>query len=443
MVLDILLTIFLVVLNGFFVAAEFAIVKVRASQIELRARSGNIFARMARSLIIHLDEYLSATQLGITLASLGLGWIGEEVVAKLVISAAQSLGYPMETDVAHKIATVIAFSIITVLHIVFGELAPKSMAIQRSEQVALAVSFPLRAFYFVFKPFIWLLNSFANIILKSIGIEPAHEQELHSPEEIRYLIEESQKSGAIHEDEHELIENVFEFKETHVSEVMIPRRSIVGIEVNMPSEQILEKVMDEGYSRMPVYSGTIDNIVGVVYTKDLLSLMRYSTLILIQDILRKPVFVQEDDKISSVLRRMKKEQFHLAVVVDEFGSTAGLITLEDVIEEIVGEIHDEYDDAAAPVEQRTSATDVQEYIVNATTTIADLNEHLPVALPESDEYDTLGGLLNSVAGRIPSQGDVFEIHGYHATVIEASKRVIETVKLVPHVMDTGTSGDEE
>lgn len=429
MIGDILLTIFLVLLNGFFVAAEFAIVKVRASQIELRARAGNIFARVARSLIYHLDAYLSATQLGITLASLGLGWIGEKVVAQIVMDSAQLAGFDMSTDVAHKIAIAIAFSIITVMHIVFGELAPKSLAIQRSEHVALVVAFPLRAFYYLFKPFIWMLNSFANILLKIVGIEPAKEQELHSPEELRYLLEESQKSGAIEEEEHELIENVFEFKETVVSQVMVPRTNISALELSMPSEKILEKVMDEGYSRMPVYQGTIDNVVGIVYTKDLLSLVSYSNIIIIQDILRPAFYVNEEEKISNLLRRMKREHFHLAIVADEFGGTAGIVTMEDVIEEIVGEIQDEYDDEARPVEQHSN-----EYIVQAITTIADLNEYLPNPLPESEDYETLGGLINSIAGRIPEANESFEILGYTATILTANKRVIEKVRLVERGM---------
>ncbi|MBX7155489.1 MAG: hemolysin family protein [Candidatus Kapaibacterium sp.] len=432
---DILLTLLLVLLNGFFVAAEFAIVKVRASQIELKARAGNIFAKVSRSLLINLDAYLSATQLGITLASLGLGYIGERVFHNVVLALIHTIGLELPENLLHQVSFVAAFSILTVLHIVLGELAPKSMAIQRSESVTLAIAFPLRAFYYVFRPFIWMLNILATIMLKIIGIEPAKEHELHSPEELRYLLEESQKGGAIEEDEHELIENVFEFKETIVSQVMVPRTNIVALEFSMPPDKILERVMDEGYSRMPVYKGTIDNIVGIIYTKDLLSLVSYSNIIILQDILRPVLFVQEDAKISSLLRRMKKEHFHVAIVVDEFGGTAGIVTMEDVIEEIVGEIQDEYDEEVQPVQEQ-GTQEQHEYIVKATTTIADLNEHLPYPLEESDDYETLGGLLNQLAGRVPSNGETFTIPRYQATILESNKRVIESVKLIPLSAET-------
>lgn len=442
MIFDIFLTIFLVFLNGFFVAAEFAIVKVRGSQIELKARTGNVFAKLARSLITNMDAYLSATQLGITLASLGLGAVGEHVMSELVLKTLAYFEIQVAPITASQIAFIIGFSIITVLHIVLGELAPKSLAIQRSEAVTLAIAFPLRAFYFVFKPFIWLLNHLANFLLRLIGIEPAKEQELHSPEELRYLLEESQKSGAIEEEEHQLIENVFEFKETSVYQVMVPRTNIVGLELSMHSDELLDKVMDEGFSRMPVYQNTVDTIIGIVYTKDLLSMMRYQSLIILQDILRKPYYVSEDALISDVLRRMKKEKFHLAIVLDEFGGTAGIVTLEDIIEELVGEIQDEYDNEAQPVEEKNESGQ-DEYVVNTTTSITDLNEHLPLALPESEEYETLGGLLNSHAGRIPSVGEIFELNDYTVHILQANKRMIEMVKLIPKSKEISTEQDAD
>ncbi|HRE58633.1 MAG TPA: hemolysin family protein, partial [Candidatus Kapabacteria bacterium] len=253
MILDILITLFLVLLNGFFVAAEFAIVKVRLSQIELIARAGNPFAPMAKKIVEHLDAYLSATQLGITLASLGLGWVGEPVVAKAIGEMLHAFGMRLDPDTLHKIAVPIAFAIITVLHIVLGELAPKSLAIQRPETVTLATSIPLRFFYIVFKPFIWSLNSIANRLLKLIGIEPGLEQELHSAEEIRYLIEESSKGGIMEISETELISNVFDFGETTASSIMVPRGNMCAIDIGLSGEQMFAKVLEEGYSRMPVY----------------------------------------------------------------------------------------------------------------------------------------------------------------------------------------------
>ena len=333
MILNILLTLFLVSLNGFFVAAEFAIVKVRLSQIELRVRTGSKFAKLAKHLILHLDAYLSATQLGITLASLGLGWIGEPIVAVIIIDVMNFFGFTLTEQLAHSIALPVAFAIITVLHIVFGELAPKSLAIQRSEQVALIVALPLRFFYIIFSPFIWILNNLANFFLKLIGFEPVTETEgLHSADELRYLLEESSKSGVIGVSEQKLLDNVFDLPNTPIKHIMVPRGRIFGVDFSMSSNEILEKFINEGYSRMPIYDKTIDNIIGVIYAKDVISILRYPNLIIVKDIIRPAFFVHEEEKINKLLHDMQRNKVHLAIVLDDFGGTAGLVTLEDIIE---------------------------------------------------------------------------------------------------------------
>lgn len=421
---DIVLTIVLVGLNAFFVAAEFALVKIRLSHIEVRAREGSLLARLVRSIVAQLDGYLSATQLGITLASLGLGWIGEPVVARMIAGILEMLGVRMSDESLHRLSLPIAFGTITVLHIVLGELAPKSLAIQHSERVAYAVSVPMRVFYVLFKPAIWLLNGLAQSILRLLRITPARESELHSAEELRYLLEESQRVGIIEAEQHELLENIFEFRQRQVRHVMVPRRRIVALEISMPTDRILDIVLEEGYSRMPVYRGTLDEIVGIVYTKDLLSLVHLKHLIILEDILRPAMTIGEEEPLSRLLRRFQQEQVHMAIVTDEFGGTAGLVTLEDVLEEIVGEIRDEYDDERAPVEQQRS-----DFIVQAATTIADLNEYLPEPLPESEDYETLGGLIMQQAGSIPPVGAIFDIGSYRAEVLRASDRTIELVKL--------------
>jgi len=426
MIIDILLTLFLVFLNGFFVAAEFAIVKVRLSQLEIRVRSGSFLAKIAKNIIEHLDAYLSATQLGITLASLALGWIGESVVSQLVINIMSSFGYSANPELAHGIALPIAFIIITFLHIVLGELAPKSLAIQRSEAVALGVSIPLKAFYILFRPFIWILNSVANLLLSMIGIESTKEQELHSAEELRYLIEESSKSGMIELNEQEMIENVFVFQETMASEVMIPRGKIVGLEISMNPDMIVETVIEQGYSRMPVYKETLDNIIGIVYAKDILTMMSFSDLIILPDIVRPITFIQETHKIHSLLTKMQKQRFHMAVVLDEFGGTAGLVTLEDIMEELVGEIQDEYDEEKPIVESKNS----EEWTISADASIADVNEFLPYPFPESDEYQTVGGLINHITGRIPSRYSRVNLPPVYICLIdESNTRKVESVTL--------------
>jgi CBS domain containing-hemolysin-like protein len=273
-IFNVLVTLFLVFLNGFFVAAEFAIVKVRSSQVELMAKTGSKTGLMAKEIIAKLDAYLSATQLGITLASLGLGWIGESVVSQIIINAFNFFNLNLSPELAHSIALPIAFSIITVLHIVFGELAPKSLAIQRPESVTLAIAYPLRFFYFLFKPVIWILNNFANWVLRRFGISPASEHEVHSPEELRYLVEQGSESGSIEETNYEIIKNAFDFSDRTARQVMTPRMKVVGLNIDQAGEGMLDKLIDEGYSRVPVYKNSLDNIVGIIYIKDLLLRMR-------------------------------------------------------------------------------------------------------------------------------------------------------------------------
>ncbi len=426
LIFNILLTLFFVLLNGFFVAAEFAIVKVRQSQLELRIRAGSYLAKFAKNLTVHLDAYLSATQLGITLASLGLGWIGESVVSKIIIDIMHFIGINMEPHLAHKIALPIAFILITILHIVFGELAPKSLAIRRAESVSVAIAFPLRLFYIVFSPFIWLLNSFANMIVKMLGFEPVtEEQELHSAEEIRYLLEKSSKSGIIDITEHKMLENVFEFSDTPVKQIMVPHNKVVGVDFREKPEDILDVCIEEGMSRMPIFDGAIDKIIGVIYAKDILSMMRHRELIIIQDIIRPAFFVHEEEKISNLLHDLQLEKIHLAIVVDEFGGTAGIVTLEDILEEIVGEIQDEYDEEQPIVEQLADNI----FKVDASAPVVDVNEYLPEELPESEDYETVGGMIMHEIGRIPEKNETLEFDNFKFKIMKRSKRNLELIRL--------------
>ena len=426
MILDILLTIFLVLLNGFFVAAEFAIVKVRASQIELRAQAGNTMAKMTQRMLTHLDAYLSATQLGITLASLGLGWIGESVVAQIVINIMESFGFSGSEELAHTIALPISFAIITVLHIVFGELAPKSLAIQRPESTSLAIAYPLRFFYIVFSPFIWLLNGLANMVLRSMGIQAVHGAEVHSAEELRLLFEQSAEGGALQDTHHELIENVFQFSERMVKQILVPRTKMVAIDVSIPEHELMEVIFNEGYSRLPVYSGNIDNIVGILYVKDILSIMRLGKSINIEKLMRPAYFVPETKKINLLLKQFQRRRLHMAIATDEFGGVSGIVTIEDIIEELVGEIQDEYDEEAPIVERIND----YEYKVNGAASVPDANDYLPYPLPEGEDYETVGGLLNVIYGHIPENlNEVASFNEYDVRVLEKSERRVEWVLL--------------
>jgi len=274
MTLNIFITILLVLMNGFFVAAEFAIVKVRASQLEIKIQSGNQFALLAKNIISHLDAYLAATQLGITLASLGLGWIGEPVVSVLIENLLHRIGIEIKPETAHDIALPVAFAIITILHIVFGELAPKSLAIQRSERTTLIIAYPLRLFYIIFKPFIWILNGIANMILRLFGIHAVHGSEVHSSDELKYLVEQGKETGMIEPADYNIIKNAFDFSERTARQIMVSRTQVSAIDINNFNDEVLEKVIEENYSRIPCYEDSFENIIGVVYLKDILIRMR-------------------------------------------------------------------------------------------------------------------------------------------------------------------------
>ncbi|MCL4639470.1 MULTISPECIES: hemolysin family protein [Olivibacter] len=436
---QIFVTLFLVVLNGFFVAAEFAIVKVRLSQIEVKAKSGNSVAKVAKHITQHLDGYLAATQLGITLASLGLGWVGESVMTEIVNKVFGLFNVELTGQIATNLGHVLAFSIITVLHIVFGELAPKSIAIQRPVGTTMALSLPLRFFYIIFRPFIWILNGFANFILRLLGFGAHMHEAHHSTEELQYLLDQGKESGALNMIEHELIKNVFDFNERVVKNIMVPRTKIVGIELSSPKEELLQTIISEGYSRIPVYDETIDKIVGIVHAKDILPLMVNNKEFVLKTIIRKPYFIAENKKINDLMSEFQLKRIQIAIVLDEFGGTAGMVTLEDIVEELVGEIQDEYDEEK-PIVEKASDT---EYIVEAAASVHDVNEYLPYELPESSDYDTLSGLVITVFDKIPDVGERKEFHGYIFTILKKTQQNIEYVKLESLPRDSENMEEED
>ncbi|GAB4496339.1 MAG: hemolysin family protein [Saprospiraceae bacterium] len=425
MLFDIFLTVFLVALNSFFVAAEFAIVKVRYSQIELRAQKGNRLADMARNILNHLDAYLSATQLGITLASLGLGWIGEPVVSKLLIAIFLGLDLEMSEDLAHQIALPLAFVLITVLHIVFGELAPKSIAIRKPEETTLAVSLPMRAFFLLFRPAIWVLNGFANFILKSIGISPVDEHEAHSTEELRLLVKQSQQSGAIKEDNFQIIQKAFDFSELTAQQVMVPRKNIFALEIDTPNEEILKELLESGYSRIPVYEGDIDNIIGIVFAKDLFKANIQSPDWKLKDLVRPVQYVYNSTRLNRVLKDFQTKRIHIGIVIDEYGGTEGLIAMEDILEELVGEIRDEYDEETDPVVKNADNS----YTVSGIAPLHDVNNYLPVPFPENKQYNTLNGLILNRFGRIPPGNETFVMDKFEITILERRQNILTLLKV--------------
>ncbi|MGH7517570.1 MAG: hemolysin family protein [Gemmatimonadales bacterium] len=413
----------LVLANAFFVSAEFALVGARKTRLDEMGRNGDRKARLARRAIQSLDRYISATQLGITLASLGLGWIGEPALAHLIQGAFSWLPAPVERIATHAVASGIAFAIITVLHIVLGELVPKAVALLFPEMVSSWVVVPLMGFAWVMAGPIALLNGASNRLLRFFGIKPPSEAErLHSPEEIRMLVEQSQEGGSILQRDARLLEGVFEFSEKSAQEVMTPRTQMMALEGDFTVEQAADEVARERRSRYPVYTESLDEIIGVVHAKDILSALRSKPGARVRDIMRPPLFVPGTREVEDVLSDMKRLKTHLAVVLDEYGGTAGLVTMEDLLEEIVGPIFDEYDPQERPPPARGGP------VLDGGMPISDFNNEYGTELDDVD-YNTIGGYVFGQLGRLPRPGDRVTAGPYTLEVAEMDGRRVKTIRL--------------
>lgn len=439
MLFSILITFFFVFLNGFFVAAEFAIVKVRSSQLEMKAQEGNKFAILSKHIVSHLDAYLAATQLGITLSSLALGWIGEPFVSKIILNIMGWFGIVLSPSLTSTIALASAFLIITILHIVLGELAPKSLAIQRSEQTTLIVSYPLHAFYWICRPFIWTLNGIANLVLKLVGLHTVSENEHYSSDELKYLVDQVKESGNIEDTNYDIIKNAFDFSERTARQVMVPRTQVLAIDVNDYDEQTLETVIEDGFSRIPCYEDSIDNTIGVVHLKDILKKMRQSGEVDIRSIVRPVSFVPETKRIGQLLKEFQVKHQQIAMVLNEYGGIEGIITMEDILEELVGEIQDEYDNEIPFVEETGDGL----YSVIATASISDINDQLPHPIDKAKQYDTLAGYLIDKFGRIPNVQEKLESEDYEFVVLKKNKTSIILVQLRDLIQEGEELKEEE
>jgi len=418
---NLFLVMFLVLLNGFFVAAEFAMVKVRNSRLEALVMEGNAKAKFAQKLTANLDAYLSACQLGITLASLGLGWVGEPAIAAVLTPVLKDFG--ISEVLIHTISFAIAFSIITFLHIVLGELAPKSLAIQRSEGVTMWTAPLLIGFYKLMYPFIWLLNGTANQLLRVFGIQPATEHEAaHTEEEIRILMEESHKSGYIDKTELALVDNIFDFAERNAREIMIPRTDMVCLYANLTFEENLQIALTEKMTRYPVCHPDKDHIIGFIHIKDLFSAVTKGKNINLSTIIRKVITVPESMQISDLLKMMQKKRTQLAIVIDEYGGTAGLLTIEDIIEEIVGEIQDEFDEERLPIEQKGN----DNFSVDGRVLLEEVNDFFGLHI-ENDDVDTLGGWIYSQVETPPKINQRVEFDGFEFIITEVENLRINRV----------------
>lgn len=399
----IFLGLFLVFLNGFFVASEFSIVKVRATRIEELVRSGSGLARRAQSVIQKMDEYLSATQLGITISSLGLGWIGEPAFASLFEPIFHHLG-DFGVVMTHTLAVSCAFFLITFLHIVLGELAPKSMAIRRPEKVLLWVSGPLSWFYKILYPFTWALNGTANVFLRLLGVVPLSETDrAHSEEELRLILADSQEKGVLDSDEGRLLERVFDFGDRSVRQVMVPSIEVVFLNTQKSVEENLNKARENKHTRYPLCDGSLDKVVGIIHVKDLFWKHRQMGKNFTLEAVKRPVrFVPSSKYIKSLLTEFRQARSHLAVVVNEYGATIGIVTLEDILEELVGEIQDEFDvEVPPPMIQKILE---RQYMVHGRSLLEDVEQELSILLDDT-ENDTIAGHVMMLLGRTAQVGD--------------------------------------
>ncbi len=417
--------VFLVALNAFFVAAEFALVGARKTRLDEMSRRGDRKAALARKAVDSLDRYISATQLGITLASLGLGWIGEPALAGLIDGVFEILPGPLDAVATHTVASAVAFAIITALHIVLGELVPKALALLYPEAVSGWVTAPLMAFGWIMAGPIAVLNGAANGLLRWVGVSSVGDHErLHSPEEIRMLVEQSQEGGSLLDQDARLLEGVFEFSEKTAQEVMTPRTQIVALAAQLGVGEAADAVARAHRSRYPVYSGSLDEIAGVVHAKDLLKALRANPQATVRDIMRHPLFVPGTREVEDVLTDMKRLNTHLAVVLDEYGGTAGLVTMEDLLEEIVGQIYDEHDVPETDLSAVEGAP-----LLEGNMPITEFNDLFQAKLDDRD-YTTIGGYLFGQLGRLPVVGDRLQT-GTHAFEIAAMEgRRVKSVRLL-------------
>jgi CBS domain containing-hemolysin-like protein len=429
----------LLVLNGYFVAVEFALVRSRRTRLQAMVRSGDTLARFALSASGNLARVFPASQLGITLASLGLGWTAESALGHTFGAFFATLPFPIEESLRVSIGAIVALLLATYLQVVFGELAPRALALNRPEQIAKWLAPPLLAFAWIASPFIAVLQSSAALTLRLFGqTAKVQSEQVHSPDELRMLVEQSEEQGALETTDAVMLGKVFEFSEKKARDVMTPRTDIVGMMADASLDDALEVIEEAEFSRFPVYEESIDNIVGMMHVKDLLGVLREKLdEFTVRDIMREVHVVPGSREVEEVLADFKKRKEHMAIVLDEYGGTAGLVTMEDLLEEIVGEILDEYDEN---IEARAVSAAGGETLVEGAAAIREVNETYGLSVPEED-YTTLGGYVFGVLGRLPLIGD--RVTGGGATFIVRAMdgRRIETLALEqkPHTAESPRS----
>jgi putative hemolysin len=425
---QLILVIVLVLLNGFFVASEFALVAIRKTRVEELVKKNNKTAKLVQDALGNLDKYISSTQLGITIASLALGWVGEPVLAHMIEPLFAFLPSGIAGITSHTIAIIIAFSIITFLHVVLGELAPKSYALQKPERTSLWIIAPLAAFTKVFSPLIFILNGAGGLVLKLFGITPTNAHStLHSEEEIKMILGQSGEGGLLEKGEVEMVYNVFKLGDIPVKQIMVPRTDIIAFDINATIKEIVKKVDKNTHSRFPVFDNTIDNIIGFIHVKDIYkeAIKRDKIRKISQtNCLREILSVPETKRADEVLLDMRKKRIHLAVVNDEYGGTAGILTLEDVLESLVGEIEDEFENPQKDITKNKDGT----FLIDGSVTVERVQRKFNLPM-KGQGYTTIGGLIFGLLGREPKVGDSIQVGNIQLEIENIDRKRIRTIKL--------------
>lgn len=430
-ILNLVLIAILIALTAFFVASEFAIIRIRSSRIDQLIDEGNKNAIVAKKIISNLDEYLSACQLGITITALGLGWLGEPTVEHLIKPLLQGINIP--SSITQVISLVIAFALVTFLHVVVGELAPKTLAIQKAEFVSLATARPLIMFYKVMYPFIWALNGAARITTNMFGLKQVSEHELaHTEEELRIILSESYKSGEINQSEFKYVNKIFEFDNRIAKEIMVPRTEIISLSKNDTLETFLKVAQIEKFTRYPIIDGDKDHIIGMVNIKEIMTDIisnQESSIRTLESYIRPIIRVIDSIPIHDLLVKMQKERIHLAILMDEYGGTSGLVTVEDILEEIVGEIRDEFDMDEVPMVRKIKD---DHYIIDAKVLVSEVNDLLGLEINDED-VDTIGGWILT-ENYEAKEGDSVQFEQYSFKIQEMEEhhiKYVEVSKIVP------------
>lgn len=434
--LGLVAVVILVLLNGFFVAAEFSLVSVRQTRIAELVEKGHTSAEAVQEALKNPDRVIAATQLGITLASLGLGWIGEPALSHFIEPVINLFPVEMRPGLSHSISAGLAFGIITFLHVVVGELAPKSIALQNPERTSLVIARPTLWSERIFKPFIWALNGAGNTLLRWVGVRPASGHELvHSVEELKMIVTASTEGGVFAPQESEMLHAIFEFGDLLARQVMIPRTEITAVEADLPLAEIIPLITESTYTKFPVYDDNLDVILGIIHVKDLLQKMQEpgwqdSTA---RSLVQEPIFVPETILVSALLRQFRDNRQHIAIVLDEFGGTAGLVTLEDLLEEIVGEVSDPFDRVTPEIEKLPDGS----ILIDGLTLIEDVNDYLSLNLFDP-YYDTIAGFTLGKMGSIPNVDDSIECDNVLIKVETMDGLRIDRLRLTRLDGDTST-----